>query len=687
MFLNSNGNITFGVGDISEVPSVLSFRSGPPRIAPAWADLNPASRVNSLDQSLGTFPVQALGFSGINSFKIRWINVPEFGSAACAGAQSGQTNTFSVTLFDDGTGIDENANQPLNPANPIGNNAVPFDLQEGPTDLRFTREPNTGVLVGCPPRPDGSGHFVFDYGRMDLLGTLDRPVITGYSIGGLAETNPPGLCETNLSEAARQADTNPFGVIQGQIASIAPCLIGEGTEPTIFELFEDGSDGSVGSGGEITLATPDFDLRFEGNDPVLCSAQRQRDLNRQRVGFFGIGCAPPAAPICRQVITGPFTTPPSPIAGAPASSGLVNALCSVQLNAVGCGFFPNETTLICSGFTSSTGIPLQRPGKTVSTAATLACDTNGDGIAESTVALSTVTPLNQNLVRGTLATLPPQLPGTAFPLACCGGAGTLTVTTTFTAGDNNVFGPFTRSVACSIDLGLRAPVVISISPSDGNCAVPQNTLVTGACFTVAQGSVTSVFAVEFNRATQTLNTANVVVASRIQILSPTLIDALFNFGTVNAGKTFLIFAVGPGGTSRNLTQGQTPAGCVFGNEQGIQVTFTCNSTTTPGPTPTPPDIATITSCRLNRAASGAFSLDVFGTNIKRGATATVGGVAPKKIKEKDLDTASNTVGRLTLKGKVCNQIRLPGIIVVTNTTANGGPSAPFNCLQACPGQQ
>jgi hypothetical protein len=297
-----------------------------------------------------------------------------------------------------------------------------------------------------------------------------------------------------------------------------------------------------------------------------------------------------------------------------------------------------------------------------------------------------VTPLNINLVRGTLSVINPQLPGTAFPLACCGGTGTLTVTTTFTTGDNNIFGPFTRSAVCTIALGVRAPVVVSISPSDGNCAQPQNTLITGACFTIPQGSVTSVFAVEFNRATQTLNTANVVVASRIVILSPNLIDALFNFGTANAGKTFLIFAVGPGGTSRNLTQGQTPAGCVFGNEQGVQVTFTCNATTNPNPTPVPPDIAVITRCKLNRNAAGTFTLDVFANNIKPNATVTVGGVSPKKIKPKDLDTGSNTFGRLTLKGRICGSARLPGVIIITNPGSTGGPSAPFNCLESCPVQ-
>jgi len=135
--------------------------------------------------SCGTFPVQAVGFANINAFKVRWINVPQFGAEICTGAGlAGASNTFSVTLFDDGTGVDENANQALNPANPIGNNSVPFDLLEGPTDSRFTREPNTQVIVGCPPRPEGSGIFIFDFCRMDLLGTDVQPVLTGYSIGG-----------------------------------------------------------------------------------------------------------------------------------------------------------------------------------------------------------------------------------------------------------------------------------------------------------------------------------------------------------------------------------------------------------------------------------------------------------------------------------------------------------------------
>ncbi len=83
-FLNSNGNITFGDGDTDNTASVPEFRVGLPKIAPAWTDLNPTAR----GANCVTFPVQALGFANINAFKVRWINVPEFGSESCVGTQN-----------------------------------------------------------------------------------------------------------------------------------------------------------------------------------------------------------------------------------------------------------------------------------------------------------------------------------------------------------------------------------------------------------------------------------------------------------------------------------------------------------------------------------------------------------------------------------------------------------------------
>jgi hypothetical protein len=698
-FWNSNGNITFGTGDTDNTATVPEFRAGLPKIAPAWTDLNPNARA----ASLGTFPVMALGFVNVNAFKVRWINVPEFGSEGCTSAglsvnaaygSGAASNTFAVTLYDDGTGIDENANQPLNPANPIGNNAVPFDLQEGPTDLRFTKVNLTNpagatVVVGCPPRKDGSGIFVFEYCRMDLLGTSDRPVITGYSIGGLSPLNPPGLCETDLNAAAVAADAGTFGILPGnQIAAVGcNCCIGEGTEPTIFELFNEGSNASIGSGGEITFAKPDFDLRFEGNDPALCTSVRQRDLNRGKVCFLGIGCAPPANPQCQTVVPGTFVT-------TPTTTGIANALCAVPLNLLGCGFFPNEVTIVCQGFAADTGVPLQRPGKTVTTAATLACDTNGDGVPEAVITLTTVTPVSCNLVTAVIPTSASfgSTSTSGFPAACCGGPATITVTTTFTAGDNNVFGPFTRTSVCSLGLGTRAPVVFSVTPSNGDCSLAdQDLIITGACFSFTEFGafgagganttrldvVTSVFAQDIS------NPANVIQAKTFVVLTPNLIDAHFTFGSANAGKTFLIFVTGPGGTSRNLTTLPTgaPVGCATGNEQGIQVTFKCNAPGTPPPGQTP-DIAVVQTCHLDRQDTGQFFLDVTGTGIKEGATVTVGGVTPKKIKVVEVAPGTTNPTKLRLIKKVCNG--LPGNVIITNPGPTGGPSQPFLCTERCP---
>jgi hypothetical protein len=524
---------------------------------------------------------------------------------------------------------------------------------------------------------------------MDLLGTSSFPVIAGYSIGGLDPLNPPGLCETNLSVVAAAADAGAFGVLTGgQVAAIGcSCCIGEGTEPTIFELFNEGTTAGTGAGGEITFARPDFDLRFEGNDAALCTSARQRDLNRGHVCFLGIGCAPPSNPLCRIVIPGTFVT-------TPTTTGLVNALCAVPLNIVGCGFFPNEATIVCQGFAADTGVPLQRAGKTVSSAATLACDTNGDGIADSTIVLGSVTPVSCNLVTAVINTSASfgATSTSGFPAACCGGPATVTVVTTFTAGDNNAFGPFTRTSVCSLGLGTRAPIVFSVTPSNGDCAVSdQDLLISGACFsfqqfgpfgtgganTVVTQNVTSVFAQDIS------NPANIIQAKTFVILNANLLDAHFSFGSVNAGKTFLIFVTGPGGTSRNLTTLPTgaPAGCATGNEQGIQVTFKCNAPGTPGGPGTPIDVATVTSCKLDRQATGQFFLDVTGTKIKAGAAVTVGGITPKKIKVIEVEAGTTNPTKLRLVKRVCNG--LPGNIVITNPGATA--SAPFLCTERCPG--
>jgi len=363
---------------------------------------------------------------------------------------------------------------------------------------------------------------------------------------------------------------------------------------------------------------------------------------------------------------------------ATPTSGIINAVCNVQLNFVGCFFIPNEVTTICQGFANETGVPLQRPGKTVTSALALGCDTNGDGLVDTVTALTGVTPVNINLVRGTLSA-PGQTGfiGTAFPLSCCGGLANLTLTTTFTAGDNNIFGAFALTTTCVIDLGVRAPVVISVTPSEGDCGTPQDLLISGACFVLPTSlggsttNVTSVFAVESG------NPNNVIQATRFVVLNANLIDAFFSFGTANAGKTFLIFVSGPNGTSQNLTSlpagtSGCPAG-FLGGQQGIQVTFKCRTASNPGGSGSP-HLATITSAAFENGL-----LVVSGNGFEDGLTASIGSSTAKKVKYKGLVTGSNTFSKLILKG-LCGAGTSGSQLVITQ---NGVSSSPFRISQGC----
>jgi hypothetical protein len=107
----------------------------------------------------------------------------------------------------------------------------------------------------------------------------------------------------------------------------------------------------------------------------------------------------------------------------------------------------------------------------------------------------------------------------------------------------------------------------------------------------------------------------------------------------------------------------------------------------PNPSPTP-DIATVTSCKLDRQDTGQFFLDITGTNIKDGATATVGGVTPKKIKVIEVSPGTTNPTKLRLVKKVCNGLQPGGSgnVIITNPGPNGGASQPFLCTERCPAQ-
>lgn len=341
--------------------------------------------------------------------------------------------------------------------------------------------------------------------------------------------------------------------------------------------------------------------------------------------------------------------------GVPEQStvGIINALCDVTLDFIGCGFLP--------------------------TSVILSCDSNGDGVSDLSIPLKNITVINGLFFQATIPALATS-PGTAFPLACCGGVTTIRLSRTVGAGDDNAFGEFTQTITCPINLGIRAPVVISATPLEVDCALGQNVLIPGSCFLLAGGkpNVTSVFAVD------AANPNNIIQAHPIAILSNNLVDAFFQLGGANAGRTFLIYATGPNGTSRNLTAlpANSPSGCPLGNEQGVPVVLKCKPASGSGGSgegSTAPSPLAVSGCRVERMDTGAFILSVFGKGIRDGATMTVGGVTPKKLKFKGVDATDGAFTQIVAKGRFCDN--LPGAIVITN--ANGTSSAPVVCGERC----
>ena len=79
VFVNSNGNLTFGAGDTGLTESPTGHLTGPPRIAGLWDDLNPAAG-------------GSISFTETSrSITISFTDVPEFTNTGA--------NTFAFTLF------------------------------------------------------------------------------------------------------------------------------------------------------------------------------------------------------------------------------------------------------------------------------------------------------------------------------------------------------------------------------------------------------------------------------------------------------------------------------------------------------------------------------------------------------------------------------------------------------------
>ena len=81
VFVNANGNLTFGAGSTDFSETAAELLSGPPRIAALWDDLSPQEGEIFVEADAG-------------SWTVRYVNVPQF--------LAGDSNSFSITLSEDG---------------------------------------------------------------------------------------------------------------------------------------------------------------------------------------------------------------------------------------------------------------------------------------------------------------------------------------------------------------------------------------------------------------------------------------------------------------------------------------------------------------------------------------------------------------------------------------------------------
>lgn len=88
VFVNGNGNLTFGEADDDSSESIDEFLAGLPRIAGLWRDLNPAAG--------GSVSYQQTS----NTFTVTYQNVPEFFATGA--------NTFSIALQRSSNNVDVN---------------------------------------------------------------------------------------------------------------------------------------------------------------------------------------------------------------------------------------------------------------------------------------------------------------------------------------------------------------------------------------------------------------------------------------------------------------------------------------------------------------------------------------------------------------------------------------------------
>lgn len=272
VFINANGNLTFGApnGDFSE--SIEEFLAGPPRIAGLWDDLNPdAGGTVSFQQTSSTFTVNYQNVpefiaTGANTFSIKL----QRSSNHVDITYGGLTATDGLAGVSCGAAITSRFEQPENLTRDNGRK----NLREQPARFELFGPGNLVDLAGRTVKFNARANFDDEFENNDSLARaedIDLPFTTEDE-DDFTEIRPEGDDVDYFEFRVKAGDILAVEVVRGSIDSIIGIF--DADTGDLLAADDDGGDGLlsrllVQADADLKLAVavstfPDFDFTGAG---------------------------------------------------------------------------------------------------------------------------------------------------------------------------------------------------------------------------------------------------------------------------------------------------------------------------------------------------------------------------------------------------------------------------------------
>ncbi|HSR68373.1 MAG TPA: pre-peptidase C-terminal domain-containing protein [Acidobacteriota bacterium] len=279
VFVNANGNLTFGTGDSDFTESAAEHLAEAPRIAGLWDDLSPFNLITGAPQGTVTFD------QSNNSFSVRWEDVPEFLNTG--------SNTFEITLKRSSNHIDIKyegitATDGLAGVSCGGAITSGFELAEdlsalGPSRINLHNSParyqvfgvEVNDLANSTVRFNGTTDYNDNWAEPNNTLATARQIKIPFDsipITRFTEIEPAGGDVDYYRFEASAGTTLVAEVISGQLDSLLGIFDSAGN---LLDVDDDGGVGllsrlvfPIPADGEFTLAVTtfaDFDFDGDGN--------------------------------------------------------------------------------------------------------------------------------------------------------------------------------------------------------------------------------------------------------------------------------------------------------------------------------------------------------------------------------------------------------------------------------------